>query len=208
MRYGRMGWMGLLAAGLLLAGCGGGGGGVSVTKDNDGHSEVHNPDSFEAQPISDSQKKAYLKAINDARAQQQDCGSEGVKDPAPALQWNDALYRAADEHSYDMSESDTFSHDGSGTESDYTAQVLGLDHSTVVDRIENNGYSDWHRVGENIAAGTNMDTAEKAVQAWLNSPGHCANLMNPEFKEVGMSHRKKAGTHYINYWTQDFGARQ
>jgi uncharacterized protein YkwD len=198
-------WMALAAA-LLATGCGGGG--ASVTGGNP-HSQITDPQPFVAQTISDEDKQAYLDAINNARAQQQDCGSEGVKDPAPALQWNDALYKAADEHDFDMVESDMdpLSHDGSGTDNDYTAQVQGLDHSTYVDRIENNGYLNWHALGENIAAGTDVDTAEKAVQAWLDSPGHCANLMNPDFTEVGMSHRQKAGTHYVNYWTQDFGNR-
>lgn len=201
-----MRWTLLLAAALLAAGCGGGG--VSTTG-GDSHSRVTAPQPFDAQRISDADKQAYLDAINDARSQRQDCGSEGVKDPAPALTWSDELYKAADEHDYDMSESDMYplSHDGSGTANDYTAQVQGLDHSTYVDRIENNGYLNWRALGENIAAGTDMDTPDKAVQAWLNSPGHCANLMNPDFTEMGMAHRQKAGTHYIHYWTLDFGAR-
>ncbi len=190
-----------------MIGCGGGG--TSVTNGSDDQ-HIQNPEPFDAPQIDASTKNAYLKAINDARAQQQDCGEEGIKAPVPPLKWNDALYKAAYEHDYDMSETDMnpLSHNGSGTQNDWTAQVKNLEYSTFKDRIENNGYGAWSALGENIAAGDAVKTAKNAVDAWLKSPGHCANLMNPNFTQVGMAHINKDGTHYINYWTQDFGKPQ
>jgi uncharacterized protein YkwD len=195
---------------LMFSGCGGGGASM-VNEDSNGSTRaITEPIPIEAPVLSDDEKESYLKAINDARSQRQDCGEEGVFDPAPPLQWNEDLYKAAYEHDRDMVETDMhpLSHDGSGTEYDHTAQEQGLEYSTFRDRIENNGYTNWKTIGENIAAGTTMDTAEKAVQAWLASDGHCANLMNPDYRDVGMAHIEKEGAYYTHYWTQDFGAKK
>jgi uncharacterized protein YkwD len=156
--------------------------------------------------VSEEDKAAFIEAINAARAETQDCGEMGVFDPAPALAWNDRLANAAYEHSYDMAHSNTFSHTGSGTQSDATAQALHpSEGSTFSERIEHQGYTQWRRVGENIAAGY-ADAAE-VVQGWLDSPHHCANLMNPEFTEVGMALVTQDGSDYYFYWSQEFGAK-
>ncbi|WP_456431811.1 CAP domain-containing protein [Nitratifractor sp.] len=184
----------------LLSGCGGG----SSTEYSNARSHIDNPQPYEEAPALDqSTKDAYLQAINDARSQEQDCGGEGVFPPAPPLTWNDALYKAAYEHDVDMAESGTFSHNGSGTESDYTAQVQDLPYSTYVDRIENNGYGSWSRLAENIAV--RSASVDDVVQAWLDSPGHCANLMNPDLTEMGLAHYHDPDSEYVDYWTLDLG---
>lgn len=148
-------------------------------------------------------KQKYLDTINQARSQTQDCGYKGIKAPVAALKWNDKLYDAAHMHSNDLAETDTFSHTGSGTQSDLAAwQVHPNVGSTVKERIEYAGYV-WSRYGENISAG--YDTVESAMVAWLDSPGHCSNIMNTDFKEVGMALVTKDGSKYYYYWTQDFG---
>lgn len=163
---------------------------------------------FDAPIIDNIVKQAYLDAINNVRASAQDCGTGGMKPAVSALVWNDALYRAAYEHSEDLAESDTLSHDGSGTASDWTAQIKNLSRgSTALERIENNGYINWNLIGENITAGTNQDLVEEAIAAWLASDIHCANLMNPIYKDVGMGHVEKSSSLYTHYWTQDFGAK-
>lgn len=161
---------------------------------------------FPAPGLTDDDRTAYLKVINDARSAQQDCGNKGVFPPAAALVWSDALYDAAYEHSEDMAQSNTFSHEGSGTNSDWTGVELGKS-STVQERLENNGYTNWRKIGENITAGTNRDTAEEAVDAWLDSDEHCAILMDPGYTEVGMAMVKESQSDYTYYWTQDFGKR-
>jgi len=187
----------------LLNGCGGGGsdsgesGGVSSNQTTP----------YPALSLSASVKQDYLDAINNARAVQQDCGTEGMKPAVPALAWNDKLYIAASEHSNDMAKSDTFSHIGSGTQSDWTSQQKGLGRgSATTERIENSGY-DWQRNGENIAAGTNLDTAAAVIQVWLDSDGHCANLMSPDFHDIGMDMVEDANSRFTHYWTQNFGAQ-
>lgn len=194
----------------VLIGCGGG----SSTSSSGGNvnpnvpTNNNDPQSFDVPIIDAVTKQAYLEAINNARATQQDCGVEGIKPAVSPLAWSDALYKAAYEHSEDLAESDTFSHEGSGTNSDWTAEVQNLGKgSTVKERIENNGYTNWKTYGENISAGTNQDLAQEAVDAWIDSDGHCANIMNPNYKEVGMGHVEESGSTYIHYWTQNFGAK-
>jgi len=178
-----------------LTGCAGG--------DSEDSSDQTTP--YAVPSLSASVKQDYLDAINNARAVQQNCDTEGMKPAVPALAWNDKLYSAAAEHSNDMAKSDTFSHTGSGTQSDWTSQENGLSRgSTVTERIENSGY-DWQRNGENIAAGTNLDTADAVIQIWLESDGHCANLMNPDFQDIGMAMVEDANSQFIHYWTQNFG---
>jgi len=158
--------------------------------------------------LDDAVKQAYLDAINDARSESHTCGEYGVKQAVPALQWNDALYKASWQHSNDMAQTNTFSHTGSGKDTDITAQAKHPGKgSTPGERIVHNGYANWRAYGENIAAGTVMDEVQEAIDGWLKSPGHCVNLMSPNFKEVGMAHILKSDSHYTHYWTQDFGAK-
>jgi len=53
-----------------------------------------------------------------------------------------------------------------------------------------------------------MDEAVLAMEGWLASPGHCKNIMNADFKEVGMAFHYKEGSHYTYYWTQDFATKK
>jgi len=158
--------------------------------------------------LDDALKQAYLDIINEARLEGRECGEYGYFKATSALTWNEKLYDAAYEHSKDMAISNTFSHTGSGTKNDETAKVLhSSSGSSVGERIEHNGYTNWRRYGENIAAGTSMDEAVEAMEGWLDSPGHCKNIMKPEFQEAGMAVYYNENSHYKYYWTQDFGMR-
>jgi uncharacterized protein YkwD len=66
----------------------------------------------------------------------------------------------------------------------------GRDGSSVRDRIQRTGYlpgdADW-LIGENLAWGTGgLATPGSIMQAWMNSPGHRENILNPEFREIGI----------------------
>lgn len=147
-----------------------------------------------------------LKAINEARSVARDChDGNGLMAPAPALTWNNELYAAAYEHSYDLAQSNTFSHYGSGTASDIT----GSNNNNISyfnDRIKANGYVAYRTIGENIAGG--QGSIEEAVEAWLNSPAHCTNMMNPDFKEIGVAVVINDDSEYGIYWTESFGAKK
>jgi uncharacterized protein YkwD len=57
---------------------------------------------------------------------------------------------------------------------------------------------------ENIAAG--QMTADTVVQGWINSPGHCANIMSPAFSEMGAAFVVNNQSSQGIYWAQVFGA--
>jgi len=167
--------------------------------------------------ISSALRDSYLLAINNARGVGRNCGSTFY--PAvPDVTWNDNLYKAAYEHSQDMSESDIsatnsadsyFSHNGSGTVNDWTGYSSNPSHeSTVVERLATYGLvygTNLVSYSENITAGTNRNTVQLAMASWLNSPGHCINIMSSSVDEVGLAHTSNAGAYYTNYWTQNFG---
>jgi uncharacterized protein YkwD len=133
--------------------------------------------------------KQVLEHVNAARGRQRSCGGK-VFEPASPLRWNDVLAAAAREQSRDMAKHNYLAHAGS-------------DDSTVAARAEAQGYR-WRHIGENIAAG--QGTAERVVQGWLSSPGHCANIMNDDFTEMGAAYAYDKGSQAGIYWTQVFGA--
>lgn len=121
--------------------------------------------------------------VNQRRAAGANCGSAGSFPPANPLSMNPSLQCAARNHSMDMNVRNFFSHtnpDGQGP--GYRISLAGYT------------FSWW---GENIAWGYSTPTA--VVNGWMNSPGHCANIMNANFTEIGV------GYYSGHYWTQTFG---
>jgi uncharacterized protein YkwD len=47
-------------------------------------------------------------------------------------------------------------------------------------------------------------TPAEVMDAWMNSPGHRANILNCQFKEIGVGVVPDSNGRL--YWTQDFGA--
>ncbi|WP_229491413.1 CAP domain-containing protein [Massilia sp. HP4] len=133
--------------------------------------------------------RTILDQVNQARASVRSCGDRQFP-AAPPLRWNPALGDAALAHSRDMATRRYFSHRAG-------------DGSQAAERALRAGYS-WRRVGENIAFG--QRSPREAVEGWLDSPGHCANIMNRDFTEMGAAYgvtpQRQTG---IIYWTQVFG---
>ena len=131
-----------------------------------------------------------LARINQLRAAGADCRTGGQFAPAGALAWNGLLTQAAQGHTQDMVTANFFSHTGSGG-------------STLTSRVNATGYL-WSALGENIAAG--YSGIDAVMAGWMASDGHCANLMNSNFTEVGLVciNGTSANT-YGNYWTMDLG---
>lgn len=63
----------------------------------------------------------------------------------------------------------------------------------------------YRMVGENIAAG--QRSAKEVVDAWMNSKGHRENIMNPNFRELGMGYVYLPDSKYKHYWAQFFRVR-
>lgn len=128
-----------------------------------------------------------LALANEARSRPRRCGSKSHK-AAPPLTLSAVLTRAALKHAQDMAAHSHFEH-------------TGTDGSTPAQRAEKAGYS-WLAVAENIAAGAR--TADEVMEGWLNSPGHCSNLMSPIYTQMGIAYavdpKSKAGI----YWAQEF----
>ena len=72
----------------------------------------------------------------------------------------------------------------------------------VWDRAEYLGYN-YNYIGENLAGG--QLTVEDAMAGLLDSPGHCANIMNPHYTEFGSAIIVNDNSLYVRYWTQVFG---
>jgi uncharacterized protein YkwD len=128
-----------------------------------------------------------LTLVNAARAQARKCGRTSFN-AVPPLKLSAGLNRAALIHSQDMANKDFFEHKGS-------------DGSKVSDRVTRVGYT-WRAVGENIAIGA--QSPEAVVQGWLTSPGHCVNIMSPNFTEMGIAFVADPKSEAGIYWTQVF----
>jgi uncharacterized protein YkwD len=99
------------------------------------------------------------------------------------LKPNAELNYAADKYAEDMSKRRVLSH-------------TGADGSKPWDRAKAVGY-EARMMGENIAVG--QRTPEEVVQAWMNSPGHRANILRSGYQELGVGFEK-------NFWVQKFGS--
>jgi uncharacterized protein YkwD len=133
--------------------------------------------------------ESVLKLVNQARARGRYCGAHAFG-PAPPLRLASLLGRAATEHALDMAQHDYFAHeDRSGR--------------SPADRVRALGYRE-QLVGENVAEGPT--TADEVVRGWLASPGHCENIMNAEFSELGVGFAASSGAEPRVYWVQDFAA--
>jgi uncharacterized protein YkwD len=80
---------------------------------------------------------------------------------------------------------------------------LSRDFST---RLRDFGYANFTAMAENIGLGA-PDPA-KAVANWMKSPGHRANILNPELTEIGVGYAYNATDTNRHYWVQDFGRRR
>jgi len=148
-----------------------------------------NTDQMTIDMCMDQSDLQMLTLVNDARAVSRSCGAD-FADAQPALSWDCLLDQAAVGHSVSMATND------------FHAHVSPVDGSDPGDRITAVGYSPqaW---GENIAAGY-ADEAS-VVTAWLDSPGHCLNIMSGSFTEMGAGYAENPASTYGIYWTQNFG---
>ena len=84
----------------------------------------------------------------------------------------------------------------------YLSQT-SLDGRTFDQRIWQAGYTGGYPLAENIAGGAS--TPQAVVAGWMGSTGHCQNIMNGAFHEVGVGYAHNPASTYGHYWTQTFG---
>jgi uncharacterized protein YkwD len=150
-----------------------------------------------ARPVLDRQmsdtrsvSKDLLAQVNAARSKPRLCGRQRFAAARP-LAWNASLGAAAQGHSKAMAYGNYFAHQDP-------------DGDMPADRARAAGFR-GRQIGENIAAG--QGSPSKAMAGWLASPGHCANLMNPMFTQVGAGYATDARSDEGVYWTMLFGAK-
>jgi uncharacterized protein YkwD len=132
-----------------------------------------------------------LQRINRVRATGYRCGGRTLGAAAP-VRWDASLYSAAAGHSLDMAKRNYFEHHS----------PEGRDVASRVTAVRYH----WRAVGENIAAG-NLGPAE-AMQAWLESPGHCENIMNPDYADVAVACVADSHSQWGTYWTMVLGRKR
>ena len=135
-----------------------------------------------------SLQQSLLALVNEARAQARQCGTTRYS-AAAALTNHPTLQQAAKVHSRDMADNNFFNHQDA-------------DGLQVWDRATAAGYS-YARIAENIAAGQN--TTGQVHDGWLGSPGHCANIMDPDVTHFGAACVRSANSDNQSYWTTVFG---
>lgn len=112
---------------------------------------------------------------------------------APPVSMNAALNAASQRHSNDMAYN----------MNSYISHT-GTDGSSPASRALQAGYS-YTALAENIAAG--YPTVSDVFQGWWNSTGHRSNMLNTNYREMGLALTMRSGTVYTYYWTQMFGNR-
>jgi len=159
----------------------------------------------ELSPIKYSQD-IYVNYINQVRAKGAVCAP-----PAPPLNSNYYLERAAFAHANDMATNHFLSHTGSGTQTDPARKAPGVG-SNFFERILFFGYpaKKYDLVGENItyikdsivSSKKKFESFKKAIDSFLKDPAHCRILMEPRFKDVGVGYKSDGKG---LYWVIDLG---
>jgi uncharacterized protein YkwD len=126
-----------------------------------------------------------LQLVNEVRARGTECGGRAFG-PVPPVKLSGTLADVAYGHAADMAVHNYFEHQ------DLTGR-------SPADRVRAVGYHE-KLVGENIAYGPK--SAEEVVQGWLDSPGHCENIMDPRFAEMGIGYAAGQAVKHGLYWVQ------
>lgn len=126
-----------------------------------------------------------LQLVNEVRARGARCGDRAFA-PAPPVRLSQTLGGVAFGHADDMAKHNYFEHE----------DLMGR---SPADRVRAVGYQE-RLVGENIAYGPK--SAEEVVQGWLDSPGHCENIMDPRFAEMGIAYAAGQASRRGLFWVQ------
>lgn len=135
----------------------------------------------------DLRERRIVAVVNDVRGAGTWCAGQWYP-PVPPLHWEPRLAQAARDHCHNMATRGYIDH---------------VDHwgRSPFARIQAAGYG-FEFAGENLSAG--KASPEEVVAWWIESPGHCANLMHPRFLDTGVGYAA-AEDAYGHYWAQTFG---
>jgi uncharacterized protein YkwD len=130
-----------------------------------------------------------LELTNAERQQGGCCGARGCFQPSRPLAGNDNLRVAARRHARDMAERNFFAHEAP-------------DGSKLSDRLEAVRFGGC-AAGENIAQG--QPTPEEVVSDWMQSDGHCSNILSGAFDSLGVGYHDDPAAERRRLWVQNFG---
>jgi len=130
-----------------------------------------------------------VRLTNEARAEGGCCGNRGCFRAAGPLDVDALLVRSARSHARDMVERGYFAHES----------PEGL---TPFDRMREAGFRGC-TMAENIAAG--QPSPASVVEGWRDSPGHCANMLDSRFEQIGVGYRPAPDQDTPHFWVQNFG---
>lgn len=114
--------------------------------------------------------------------------AERAKHGLVALTLNTQLSNSAQAYALKMQQTGLFQHKES-------------DGTTLKERNEAAGYTNWKIMGENLGKG--QASVTEVVREWMESPEHRANILKPEYRELGVGHAPGV----TQYWVQEFGAQ-
>lgn len=125
-------------------------------------------------PSTANMETQVIEQINQVRRQQ------GLSE----LRFNEKLAIVARRYSEKMAEKNFFSH-------------TSPEGDTMVERVRAEGVY-YIMIGENLFKGTNLSQPVSiAVDGWMNSPGHRANILRPEYRETGVGVWRIGNTYYM-----------
>ena len=138
--------------------------------------------------IDDAYEARVVELVNQQRA---------ANGNLPPLKRVAALGKSARYHATDLGTDNYFNHDTYDRQGGSLRRVCG-----AFDRMR--VWYNWSNAGENVAAG--YGTPEEVMAGWMRSEGHRDNLLDPDFREIGVGYFRGAGDYGV-YWVQNFGAR-
>ena len=180
-------WLGLMPLGLAIALTACSGSGAETTASSDSRKSLATAPVSEAMaPVPEAAGivAEVIRLVN----------AEREKQGLAALSEDSRLNEAAQFHARYMAQNDCMEHECPGG-------------PTVPERLADVDYQ-WHRASENIAAG--QAGPDEVVAGWMNSPGHRANILDPEVADVGGGYlfvaQDDGDEVWGHYWVLDFGA--
>ena len=147
---------------------------------DDSGNATHDNTTTSERDASTAQAQEILRLVNLERSKQ------GLK----PLTLNNDLNKVATVKAKDMAQNKYFSHDSPT-------------YGSPFEMMRSFGINDYRSAGENIAAG--QRSAAAVMESWMNSSGHRANILNPNYNQLGVGYF--AGGSYGTYWVQEFAQR-
>ena len=143
-----------------------------------------------AEYCADTPEQEFLTLINNYRA----ANGRGT------LSMGQRIGAAAQHHSADMANRNYLNHTTLGTSEGPRERMVAHGYPANTTYWGENIYA-----GYGVQNGVDLSSAQGAFNWWKNSPGHNANMLNPNYRVIGIDRTSNPNSQYRNYWTTDFG---